>query len=173
MDEDARRTISDQLEVAPIKLDPGDCLPLSRPRLAWCSEALHSMEGLELWEERDYIRAYVTADPVQVEQWIQPGWHWEAPEGTLFPTFMKSLRRQKPPPKPAGVERCDASTKWRWIQDEYRFPPYQYKEQFLVTSAGQPSRLLDSSERERDTSGFRSTTYGELHECIRHEEELH
>ena len=27
-------------------------------------------------------------------------------------------------------------------------PPYQYKEQFLVTSAGQPSRLLDSSERE-------------------------
>ena len=122
MDEDARRTISDHLEVAPVKLDPGDCLPISRPRLAWCSEALHSMEGLELWEERDYIRAYVTADPVQIEQWIRPGWHWDAPEGTLFPAFMKSLRRQKPPPKPAGVERCDASTKWRWIQDQYRLP---------------------------------------------------
>lgn len=148
MDEEARRSISDHLEVAPVKLDPGDCLPISRPRLAWCSEVLHQMEGLELWEERDYTRAYVKAGSVATEQWIRPGWEWRAPKGTLFPTFMKSIRRARPPPKPAGLDRCDAATRWRWTQDEFRFPPYQYKEQFLVSSPGQEGRVLDASERE-------------------------
>ena len=72
MDKAARKEISTQLEVRPIRLDPVDTLPFCRPRLAWCSEELHSMDGLELWEEADYARAYAQADPVDVSHWIKP-----------------------------------------------------------------------------------------------------
>ena len=148
MDEDARHAISSALEICPIKLDPSDSLPVSRPRFAWCSETLYEMEGLELWTEKDYVRAYTSADPVSDEQWIRPGWTWGAPTGTCFPTFMKSIRRKTPPPKPAGLARTDEEARQRWRMHDYRYPPYQYKSQFLLHHSVQPSRLLDSSERE-------------------------
>lgn len=43
MHEAARKEISAQLQVRPIKT-----LPMSRPRLAWCSEELYEMEDLHL-----------------------------------------------------------------------------------------------------------------------------
>lgn len=149
MDEDARREISSQLEVRPIKLDPADTLPMSRPRLAWCSEELFEMEGLQLWEEADYVRAYATADPVHQSQWIKPGWVWPSESrGFKFPTFMKSLARSAPPPYPAGLSKCDQATIDRWTESEFRFPPYQFQEQFLLKQAGHQPRLLEASERE-------------------------
>eukprot|EP00435_Cladocopium_sp_Y103_P067105 s619_g29.t1 len=148
MDENARMTISDHLQVCPIKLDPSDILPVIRPRLAWCSETLYEMEGLELWTEREFVRAYMTGDPVETSQWIRPGWSWPSEEGGCFPTFMKSIKRQKPPPQPAGYARASEDTRARWIQDEYRYPPYQYAERFLFYQKGAKPRLLDSSERE-------------------------
>ena len=148
MDEQARRTISAELGITPIKLDPCDSLPVSRPRLAWCSETLYEMEGLQLWEERDYVRAYTEAAPVEVSQWLRPGWTWNPPAGTVFPTFMKSIRRQTPPPQPAGLHRTDEETRKRWRLHEFRYPPYQYKPQFLLHHPRQSPRLLDSSERE-------------------------
>eukprot|EP00435_Cladocopium_sp_Y103_P038382 s3254_g10.t1 len=148
MDESARRSISDELGICPIKLDPADVLPNSRPRFAWSSEPLYEMEGLQLWKEKEYVRAYVSADPIRVEQWIRPGWRWEAPEGTCFPTFMKSIKRSRPPPQPAGLDRTSEETRERWRQHEYRYPPYQYKPQFLLHHSVHSPRVLDSSERE-------------------------
>ena len=149
MDEAARREISTHLRVRPIKLDPADTLPFSRPRLAWCSEELFSMEGLELWEEADYIRAYASAEPVETRQWIKPGWSWAGEaEGVRFPTFMKSIPRAAPPPFPAGLAKCDRATVTRWEASAYRFPPYQYQEKYLLHQPGHAPRLLDSSERE-------------------------
>lgn len=149
MDEAARRQISAELEVMPVKLDPADCMPYSRPRLAWCSEPLYQMEGIELWEEQDYIRAYVTAPCPSTEQWIRPGWTWPGEEwGAKFPTFMKSIKRTSPPPVPAGYRRATPEMIRRWTEDSFRFPPYQYAEKFLLTHPSQPARLLDSSERE-------------------------
>ena len=149
MDEAARRQISAELEVMPVKLDPADCMPYSRPRLAWCSEPLYQMEGIELWEEQDYIRAYVTAPCPSTEQWIRPGWTWPGEEwGAKFPTFMKSIKRTSLPPVPAGYRRATPEMIRRWTEDSFRFPPYQYAEKFLLTHPSQPARLLDSSERE-------------------------
>ena len=90
MDEEARRAISDELGTMPVKLDPADCMPMSRPRLAWCSVALFEMEGIELWKERDCVRAYVTAEPIKNEQWIRPGWTWPADQGVAFRHFPPS-----------------------------------------------------------------------------------
>lgn len=149
MDEGARRQISGELAVMPVKLDPADCMPFSRPRLAWCSEPIYEMEGVELWEEQDYVRAYVSAPSITTEQWIRPGWSWPGEAwGAQFPTFMKSIKRATPPPVPAGYRRATPEMIERWTKDSFRFPPYQYADKFLLQHPSQPARLLDSSERE-------------------------
>eukprot|EP00435_Cladocopium_sp_Y103_P035917 s1405_g9.t1 len=148
MDETARQQISEELDISPVKLDPCDAMPYSRPRLAWCSEELYEMDGLQLWKERDYTRAYASAPPLQEHQWIRPGWSWGGQSDVKFPTFMKNIKRAVPPPKPAGLERTSEETRARWRADSYRYPPYQYREQFLLHDRSLPSRLLDASERE-------------------------
>ena len=150
MDESARRTISEYLDVIPIKLDPADILPYSRPRFAWCSEQLHSMPGVELWTEKEYVRAYLSSDVILEEsQWIRPGWSWPQGDGNnKFPTFMKSIRRSRPPPFPAGLEKSSPEMISMWTGDNFRFPPYQYHPRFWLHQRGQHPRLLDSSERE-------------------------
>ena len=149
MDEAARREISAELEVMPVKLDPADCMPFSRPRLAWCSEELYHMDGLELWEESDYIRAVASGPSVETRSWIRPGWSWPGEtEGAKLPTFMKAIKRDRPPPVPAGLKRATPAMVQRWEEDNYRFPPYQYADKFLLCHPELPSRLADSSERE-------------------------
>ena len=61
-----------------------------------------------------------------------------------LPTFMWGEPRLEPPPRPPGVDNCDQATLARWAPDEFRFPPYQYKEQF-VTSAG---KTVNAATRE-------------------------
>lgn len=150
MDEAARLTISQELDIVPIKLDPADGMPISRPRFAWCSEELHQMEGVRLKAEKEYFRAEISVDtPVEDHQWIRPGWEWPGgKDGTCFATFMKAIKRQRPPPYPAGLERATEAMTTMWAQDQYRYPPYQYHPRFWLTQAGSPPRLLDSSERE-------------------------
>lgn len=149
MDKSARLEISSQLDCVPIKLDPADHLPFSRPRFAWCSEPMEASEGITLFEEQEFVRAYVETTPVQTEQWIRPGWEWPGDDGvTRMPTFMKAIKRTHPPREPAGLARTDWWAQQRWVESDYRYPPYQFKEQFLLKQAGSAPRVLDSSERE-------------------------
>ena len=60
---------------------------------------------------------------------------------------MKSTPRQRPPPRPAGLHRCDLDCQARWASHKYRFPPYHYLPQFLFWK-GNSWRLADSSEKE-------------------------
>eukprot|EP00438_Fugacium_kawagutii_P022174 Skav235069 [mRNA] locus=scaffold3466:36062:45450:- [translate_table: standard] len=147
MDDTARKEISNHLEVTPIKFDPSDTLPFNRPRLAWTSCEVLATEELELWREKEYVRAYVKYGTVEDSQWVTPGWTRRNSDACL-PTFMKSIKRQQPPPVPAGLRRADEATVNRWVEHEYRFPPYQYGERFLFDHATLPSRLADASERE-------------------------
>ena len=149
MDEDARKQISAELDIVPVKLDPADSQPFSRPRFAWCSEELFAMEGLQLVTEKEYVRAYVSTPTPAVGDWIRPGWRWEPTNpSSKFPTFMKSIVRTKPPPVPAGRSRASASALAMWEAHAFRFPPYQYAEDHRLRHAQAPERLLDSSERE-------------------------
>lgn len=43
MDVSARNEISMRLDIKPLKLDPADCTPMSRPRLAWVSILLRAL----------------------------------------------------------------------------------------------------------------------------------
>ena len=67
--------------------------------------------------------------------------------GTVFPTCLKSIPRLRPPPKPAGIEKTDEGTRRRWREDSFRYPPYQYGEQFLIITDNS-WRLLNATEKE-------------------------
>ena len=67
--------------------------------------------------------------------------------GAVFPTSLKSIPRERPIRRPAGLNKCDAATIERWRSDQYRYPPYQYGPNCIITT---PSawRLLNEEEKE-------------------------
>ena len=135
MDEAARREISAELDIQPIKLDPADTLPYGRPRLAWCSEELYAMEDLTLWQEGDYIRAYVPCghaggSPMDSAWVALARWFLRCRESSQL--FMKSIPRRAPPPFPAGLAKTDAEARGRWEADQFRFPPVSVPSEVLA-----------------------------------------
>ena len=108
------------------------------------------MEGLTLQTESDYVRAFMTCKAqVSTSQWIRPGWRWHGErEWAKFATFMKAIKRRQPPPVPVGLGRATEEMVRMWVNDQYRFPPYQYHPRFWLERHGFEPRLLDSSERE-------------------------
>lgn len=149
MDKDATLEISSVLGMPPYRVDCVDAVPMHRPRYCWtdaevegCIQGIYSQEGA-YWIE---LRAPSPYPPV--ESWIQPGYHWPGnDEGAVFPTCMKSRKRVRPPPQPAGINKCSYSTIQRWIADSFRFPPYQYGDRYLIRR-GETWRLLSAVERE-------------------------
>ncbi len=159
MDSSAAQEISEALGTKPYRVDCWQAVPMHRPRFAWISEKVEGMmPGLEFTPQAFWTDIVAKAEYPAVEQWLQAGRIWDGGQShAVFPTCMKSIPRTSPPPKPAGIDRCDGETIARWVSDEYRFPPYQYKDQFLITSASS-WRLLSPVERELLLGyGFRHT----------------
>ena len=159
MDVEAAQQISEALQTTPYRVDCSDAVPMHRPRYAWLSERIEDLiEGVE-FEGQHYWTDIIARCPYPAtDQWLQEGRTWEGEHSqTIFPTCMKAIPRSAPPAKPAGLSRCDGETISRWRSDSYRFPPYQYRKQFLITT---PSswRLLSPVERELLLGyGFRHT----------------
>lgn len=147
MDVSARHEISARLQIKPLKLDPSNCSPISRPRLAWISKEVQATAGVTLVDYGDYVEVIMKATFPEVHCWIRPGWDM-VEKGVTYPTFMKSIRRYRPPPAPAGLSRCDEGTISRWRSDEFRFPPYQYSLKYLLRNKEGLLRYLDAQERE-------------------------
>ena len=146
MDRSAREEISRHLQVKPLALCPSDMLPYNRPRLAWVSDEVFLTEGVWFEEVEDYVRVHMHGPGLTDSQWITPG--WQRCSNQPFATFMKSIKRRAPPPQPAGIARCGERCLQRWHSDEYRFPPYQYKEENLLRNFDNGLRYLSGEERE-------------------------
>ena len=149
MDEHAAREISECLGVTPYLLDPVNAVPMRRPRFCWSSE---SLEGIfpDVWIESKRYWREVLAEAVypDMTQWVAEGFTWEGGSaGHVLPTCLKSIPRQTPPPRPAGLEKCDSDTRSRWTEDRFRYPPYQYQQQYLFTSESS-WRLVNANEKE-------------------------
>ena len=149
MDREECERISWELCLFPYALDSVEAVQMRRPRLCWCSEKLEdAMSGLAFHRERNWIKVSASAPYPALEDWLEPGVWWPGGEnGTALPTAMKAIVREDPPWKPAGLQRCDAETLARWEGDNYRYPPYQYREEFVLWK-GSKWRLANSEDRE-------------------------
>ena len=122
---------------------------MRRPRFCWTTEKLEALLPDITVQPGAYFKEVTAqAEYPTTEQWLTPGYSWHGEKsGTVFPTCMKAIVRDFPPPRPAGLEKCDAECRGRWRADSYRYPPYQYQEQFLITTE-HSWRLLNAREKE-------------------------
>ena len=68
MDPDACDQISSVLQVLPLRLDPADVLPYSRPRLAWISEEPTETDGSLLSRRKGFVEGTMRATGVTESQ---------------------------------------------------------------------------------------------------------
>ena len=148
MDIEARDEISAWLGVEPILVCPSDLMPFNRPRLAWVSVVLQDCADVTLEQGKGFVRIWMHGEQLDDPSWLDEGWS-RCDIGCKLPTFMKSIKRWKPPPKPAGIQRCEPSALDRWSSDEFRFPPYQYRRQFLLHNRAGDLRYPSVEERTR------------------------
>ena len=141
--------ISNIMEVYPYHLDCAGAVPMRRPRLCWCSEAVGSnVNGVQITPKEHWSEVEAVAEYPPIESWIASNATWPGYEdGFILPTAMKAIKRSRPPPGPAGIDRCDSDTLARWQCDEFRFPPYHYQSRFIFWQS-QRWRLANSSEKE-------------------------
>lgn len=141
--------ISETLGIWPYHLNCSDAVPLNRPRLCWCSESFEGVLDGVLFEREDFWTKVTAENPYpDPATWIEPEVVWTGAEsGDVLPTCLRAIIRSRPPPRPAGLSRCDEDTKERWKSEHFKFPPYQYLSRFLFWK-GNKWRLIDSTERE-------------------------
>ena len=113
-----------------LQLDPADCMPISRPRFAWCSDEVHQMDGVTCGQKGSTCGLPSSWLPVDKVPDIYEG------------------DRRRPPPYPAGLDRATKEMTDMWQNDAFRYPPYQYHLRFWIQQGQSKTRLLDSSERE-------------------------
>lgn len=149
MDETAAREISDYMGSVPYKLDSVDAVPMRRPRFCWTSECIENkVSGVTVTEGRYWREVHAPAAYPLQQNWLTEGYEWTGGStGAVFPTCLKSIPRTQPPPRPAGLNKCDRATIQRWKDDQYRYPPYQYGPNFIITT-NSTWRLLNAEEKE-------------------------
>ena len=149
MDVEARDQISELVGEIPYRLDPSAQVPMSRPRFCWTDVEIFETDEICLTEEPGYVRMDVAGSWPAANTWLDEKSTQMDPT-TIYPTCMKSIPRAAPPSRPAGLERTSAEAQERWFSDDYRYPPYQYKDQYLIFDERLGRcRLLNSLERER------------------------
>lgn len=92
MDTSARDTISQRLDVVPLRLDPSTVQPMSRPRLAWTSFPVAAQEGVILTQAAGFVEVTMSAPFPEDAAWVDPGWERVDPS-SILPTFMKAIAR--------------------------------------------------------------------------------
>ena len=148
MDVEAEAEISRVLGVKPLRMDSVDAVPIHRPRFCWTNVEFSPIPGATVEEEDRWYRVTLPHVYPFQEQWMEENSTWPGgEEGHVFPTAMKSIKRTSPPVRPAGLDRVSYAGKCRWEADDFRFPPYQYDDRFVLWRNGR-WRLTSSSERE-------------------------
>ena len=91
-------------------------------------------------------------EPEDLKVVLEPGWGWPGAElnpNLRLPTFTRAIPRSRPPPKPAGIERCSEATLEKWRNDGMMFPPYTYCPEYLMREVdGDRTRVVNANERE-------------------------
>lgn len=133
MDEEDRNDISYRLGWMPNFAESGDISTARRPRLYWLNRDVPQMPWMTV-EREDVITRLTLSGPVEPDElWLPEGYTWNNPDRRRrFPTFTRPIRRRRPPPSPAGLKGCPKVAQERWERDNYRFPPYVYRDENLL-----------------------------------------
>ena len=146
MDVEAEQEISRELGRRPFFVNCSDAVPIQRPRFCWTNvDCELDLPGSFKEIGPRFTTIHLQAQYPEDHQWMEEG--WERNTDTIYATCMKSIKRKAPPPRPAGLNRCDEATVMRWEANEFRYPPYQYADRFLFWKEGF-WRLMSASERE-------------------------
>ena len=147
MDVEDREVMSQDFGDTPWLCDAGTMTWCSRPRLYWLT--------WELTEDSDMVEFNYASSPREVKLYAwqhldevcSEGWTKVDPDRS-FPTFTTSRPRTTPGYKPAGVKQCTPEELQRWIDDSYRFPPYQYCSKNCMINVRDEMRLPNVEEKE-------------------------
>ena len=138
MDAQDCETMSQGFGLAPWYIDAIGIGLARRPRLYWIDWELTPGEGVTILEGSDG-RLPVQGEvqllaPVDPRDFLEPG---ASLLGQSLPTFTTSRPSLKPKRKPAGLQDCLPHEVQRWQKDQYRFPPYQYKDSHCILHQGE------------------------------------
>ena len=149
MDVAARDEISQELDMWPLRLDSEALVPMSRPRFVWTNLETVDTDSMWVEEKEGFSQVRFWCEPVCDLRWLEQGFlQLEGP--TTYPTCMRAIVRQKPPERPVGLGRCSTEELMRWRQDQFRFPPYQYRNCYMVADKITGAvRYINASEREK------------------------
>lgn len=148
MDEWAAEEISQWMGLQPYFLDPVQAAPLKRPRLCWTTEDVEGrLDWVSVVEDRRWFEVVAPGPYPTTDQSISPGFTWPGETSAKdFPTCMRAVWKDSPPPKPAGIHRADKDCRDRWAISGYVYPPYQFRSEFLLRRRN-CWRLTNSEER--------------------------
>ena len=103
-----------------------------RPRFHWIIWKVRPKKGLSKTRLHGFVNLSIRCRRPPVEDIVPRGYQLNK-SFRVFPTWVRAIPRKRPPPSPAGLHQSDHETRLRWTQDGFRFPPYQYQEQYCLT----------------------------------------
>ena len=143
--------MSSTLKLRPIMVESGDLSQVRRPRLYWVSPSIGEPEDCEVvqGDRFDRVKMKCFGEPLEIV--LSEGCTWPGKENDpelRMPTMTRAIPRSKPPPCPAGIDTTDAAARERWTADKFRYPPYVYREEFMIQDQEKLLRPMNAEERE-------------------------
>ena len=147
MDEADCQVMTEDFGHCPWKCDSGLMTWCSRPRFYWVTWDLNEGEGVSFVSGGSYFNQVELSAWHDLVEVCQDGWE-KVDTSRPFPTLTTSRPRATAGHKPAGIQSCQDHEIKRWTLDDFRFPPYQYKDcNGLVNKKGEV-RVPSVEERE-------------------------
>lgn len=148
MDVEDRQIMSASFGETPWAIDAEGVSLARRPRLYWVTWGLQECEGVRIQAPSEGDNSPGTVElsgKVVASKYLTSGWTRTSEEP--LPTFTTSRPRDFPGRRPAGIDKLSEAERQQWVDDAYRFPPYQYQHCFQV-QRGEDHRLVNVEERE-------------------------
>ena len=151
-----RRIFAEMLGVVPILVRANRVTHCRRPRLYWISWATEVDWAYPMVSRGDHLELLLPDEPGPRRRWLSSTAAWKSAEADArLPSFLRSRPSKRRPFKPTGIDTCNPRTVHRWEKDDFRFSPYLYKEQNMISENGklrQPNalekeKLLDFAPR--------------------------
>ena len=147
MSRDSQALYDKQCQVVPLRICASDISACRRPRLYWPSYPLVKTDDALFAQEDRWTSVKLIGKKLPVARWCPRGWR-PTTEKVCLPTFVRAIKRVKPPWKPAGLQGCDPDTVARWEKHNFRYPPYQYKPQYQLSDGKGNLKSVGAESRE-------------------------